>query len=62
MNRIELNLAARVLGASVEQVWSLCTVVGVPTTQDSHEILIDGDALARLYRLLYSSYSPPEAA
>lgn len=58
---IELDLAARVLGASVDQILSLCAVVGVRPIGDIDNLRIERDTLDRIYAILYAPYRPPQS-
>lgn len=59
---VELDLAARVLGASVEQLVSLCAAVGARPKEALGALFIERHALDHIYRVLYAPYKTPEVS
>lgn len=60
MDRVTLKMAARVVGATVQEMRQMCVVVGVPL--NSHADEIERETLDRICRLLHRPEPPRQAA
>lgn len=60
MDRVNLKMAARVVGATVQEMRRMCAVVGAPLATSADEI--ERETLDRIYRLLHRPEPPRQAA
>lgn len=60
-NLVEVPIASRVLGITVEQSLSLCLVLGIEPVLYGEEVFLDRDALDVLNKRLYPIFHAADA-